>query len=105
MTPTTDSIVIKFIVGKIISAVSVKFPILGAGPVGFIFSYLVTQIVKVGLVDTKILVIQIEKPEDRKNFDEKKDLYDSAVEKGDPNEIQKTEQDLIDGFRDHIKFN
>lgn len=105
MTPESESLIIKFVVGKIIAAVAVKFPLLGAGPVGFVFSYLVTQLVKVGLVETKILLIQIEKNEDRKKFDEAKDLYDTAVEKGDPNEIAKTEQELIDSFRDHIKFN
>lgn len=105
MTPNTESTIVKFVVGKIISAVAVKFPILGVGPVGFIFSYLVTQIVRVGLVETKILFIEIEKHEDRKKFDEAKDLYDTAVEKGDPNEIAKTEQELIDSFRNHIKFN
>ena len=105
MTPTPESLVIKFVVGKIIAAVAVKLPLLGAGPVGFVFSYLVTQLVKVGLVETKILLIQIEKHEDRKKFDEAKEIYDTAVEKGDPNEIEKTEQELIDSFRDHIKFN
>ena len=96
---------VNYVFKKAMAGLVTRFNWLGWLLPNWIASQVLYIVIKYGFVETKLIVIRIDKIEDRKEFDDKKDKYDQAKELADdPEKLKKREQELIDSFRNHIKF-
>jgi hypothetical protein len=95
----------KYIVSEIMKRIAVKYILMTVGIQGYLVTSFVTWIVKAGLIEGGMVLIAIDKHEDRLKYDDARTNYDQAVETGKSDEeIKKLEQELIDSMRNHVKF-
>mgnify|MGYP000691561298 CR=1 FL=1 len=100
-----NQVLTDFLTDKIFKQIVAQVPLLGYGPIGYVFSYYLKKIIVLGLIEGENVLIEFDKHEERLRYDKAKYDYEQSLLKGDKNEIDKKLAELIDSFRRHVKFN